>query len=65
MEKGETIGEAFVKRYNHVLFVRVNVFEAIDANAQTEEAGRRAEPTSARPPGRQPDRVWASGLAAQ
>ena len=35
MEEGEAVGKALVKRYNHVLFLRVDVFETIDANAQT------------------------------
>ncbi len=44
MEEGEAVGETLVKRYNHVLFVRVDVFVAIDANAQTEEAGGEPSP---------------------
>ena len=44
MEEGEDVGEALVECYNHVLFVRVDVFETVDANTQAEEAGGEPSP---------------------
>ena len=44
MEEGEDIGKALVKCYNHILFVRVDVFEAVDVNTHTKEAGSEPSP---------------------
>ena len=62
MEEGEAVGKALVKRYNHILFVRVDVFEATDMNAQTEEAGGEPSPPALCHPAGSPaaygDTVW-------
>ena len=62
MEEGEAVGEALVKCYNHVLFVRVDVFEAVNVNAQTEEAGGKPSPPALRGPAGSPaaygQQVW-------
>ena len=62
MEEGKAVGEALVERYDHVLFVRVDVFEAIDANAQAEEAGGEPSPPALGHPAGSPaaygDTVW-------
>ena len=48
----EAVGKPLVKCYNHVLFVRIDVFEAVNANAQTEEArGKTSPPALRRPAG--------------
>ncbi len=53
MEQGEAVSEAFVKRYNHISLVRVDVFEALDANLHTEETGSQpGPPTLGDPAGR-------------
>ena len=39
-----------MKCYNHVLFVRVDVFEAVNVNAQTEEARCKPSPPTLRRP---------------
>ncbi len=54
MEQGEAVSEAFVKRYNHISLVRVDVFEALDANLQTEETGSQPSPPTLSDPADRP-----------
>ncbi len=44
MDEGQAVGETLVERYDYVLLARVYVFEAVDANAQAEEAGGEPSP---------------------
>ena len=43
-EKGETVGEALVKGDDHVLLIRVDVFEPVHPDAQTDQEGGEARP---------------------
>ena len=62
MEEREAVREALVKCYNHVLFVQVDVFEAVNVHAQTEEAGGKPSPPALRGPAGSPaaygQQVW-------
>ena len=44
MEEGEAVGKTLVERHDDVTLPRVDVFEAVDVNTQTEEAGGNPGP---------------------